>query len=192
MDIQRLGLKLFLENESLLQIRDFIPLFHSWIQQQSIQDHLLIDVHDYSHVFAGPGILLVAHEGNFSMDLGENRPGLFYYRKLDSSGGSFNEALKTIFQTTLRACKLIEDDSDSGKLQFRTDKLLIVVNDRLHAPNNKQTLQKIQPKLSNFLSHLLQKNSFELAHHGDSKERFAVMVKTQSELSVQELLHRIP
>ena len=190
MDIQRLGLKLFLEDESLLQIRDFIPLFHSWIQQQCIQDHLLIDVHDYSHVFAGPGILLVAHEGNFSMDLGENRPGLFYYHKLDS-GKSFNEALKTVFQTTLRACKLIENDSDSDKLQFRTDKFLIVVNDRLHAPNNKQTLQEIQPKLSNFLSHILRKNSFELAHHGDSKERFAVTVKTQSELSVQELLYRI-
>jgi hypothetical protein len=41
-----------------------IPIYHHWIQNHSIPDHLLIDVADYEHVPEGPGTVLVAHEAN--------------------------------------------------------------------------------------------------------------------------------
>lgn len=190
MNLQRLGLKVFVKDPSAVKIRDFIALFHSWIQQQDIEEHLLIDVHDYSHVFAGPGILLVAHEGNFSMDLAENRPGLLYCRK-QATSGSLSERIKTLFRTTLRVCRLIEDNSDLPGLEFRTDEFLVIANDRLLAPNTNQTFQQIQPDLSEFMSHLLGESNFTLTHREDSRERFAVLAKAPSDLGTRELLVRL-
>ena len=189
-ELQRLGLKVFVKNPSSVKIRDFIALFHSWIQQQIVEEHLLIDVHDYSHVFSGPGILLVAHEGNFSMDLAENRAGLLYCRKQDTNG-SLGERIKTIFQTTLRVCRLIEDSSDLPGLKFRTDEFLVIANDRLLAPNTNQTFQQIQPELSEFMSRFLGESNFTLAHREDSRERFAVLAKTPSDPGIRELLVRL-
>jgi len=94
MALQRLGVKLFVEDPSSLEILSFVPIFHSWIQKQAVEGHLLIDIHDYSHVHRGPGILLVAHEGNFSMDQAEGRLGLFYYRK-QPSDGSLRDHIQT-------------------------------------------------------------------------------------------------
>ncbi len=48
-----------------IRLDDFIPLFHRWIQEQAIDGHLLIDVHDYSHIQQGPGILLVGARRQF-------------------------------------------------------------------------------------------------------------------------------
>jgi len=140
MELQRLGVKLFVENPSSLEIRSFIPIFHSWIQRQAIEGHLLIDIHDYSHVYRGPGILLVAHEGNFSMDLAEDRLGLFYYRKQPSKG-SLRDHIQTIFRTALEACRLLEQESELKGIRFKTDEVLVVANDRLFAPNTPETFQ---------------------------------------------------
>ena len=76
MDLHRLGVKFFAADPTSIKLPDFIPVFHEWIQKQNLTGHLLIDVHDYSHVHHGPGILLVAHEGNVSLENEEGRPGL--------------------------------------------------------------------------------------------------------------------
>ncbi len=60
-----------------LPLRDFIGIWHSWIQRRRTGE-LLIDVHDYSHVHHGPGVILVAHECFYFMDQGDGRPGLAY------------------------------------------------------------------------------------------------------------------
>ena len=60
MDLYKIGVKIFVTNPQTVNIRDFIPVFHSWIQQHKVAGHQLIDVHDYSHVHNGSGILLVA------------------------------------------------------------------------------------------------------------------------------------
>ena len=64
MDLQRIGIKIFADKPAPVPVREFIPVFHSWIQKQAVENHLLIDVHDYSHMHQGPGILLVAQEAN--------------------------------------------------------------------------------------------------------------------------------
>src|SRR6185295_13767560 len=100
MDLQRIGIKMFAEDSAAVVVRDFIPVFHSWIQKQAVDNHMLIDVHNYSHIHNGPGILLVAQEGNFSIDLGDGRMGLLYYRK--NVGSGFAPVLKA----ALQACSL--------------------------------------------------------------------------------------
>lgn len=190
MSLQRLGFKFFLRDDFPLQIKNFIPLFHSWIQQQLMEEHLLIDVHDYSHVFTGPGILLAAHEGNFSVDLSGNRPGLLYYRK-QAVNQSLRERIETIFRTTLLACHSVEDSDHMPDLKFKTDEFLMIANDRLLAPNTSNTFQQIKPDLSEFMTHLLGNGNFTLTHCEDSRERFSVLVETPSSLGTLELLNRL-
>ena len=93
MEFSRLGIKLFAADSGAVRVKDFVPIFHSWIQKQCVENHQLIDVHDYSHIHHGPGILLVAHEGNFSTDMAEGKPGLAYFRK-QPAGGTSEETLR--------------------------------------------------------------------------------------------------
>jgi hypothetical protein len=169
MELQRVGIKLFLEDAAAVRIRDFVPIFHGWIQKQVVKDHQLIDVHDYSHIHNGPGILLVAHEGNFSMDMGDGRLGLLYYRKAPLADG-----LTGVLKVALSACRLLVDESGMKGLRFRTDESLFIANDRLLAPNTDATMKQIEPVLL---------AAFGSAHlkltrvNANPKERFAVRVQ---------------
>ena len=59
----------------------FIPVFHEWIQKDLILNHVMVDVADYKHILDGPGIMLISHEGNFSIDLENGKVGFLYIRK---------------------------------------------------------------------------------------------------------------
>ena len=173
MELQRIGIKIFADSPAPVPVKDFIPVFHSWIQKQAIENHLLIDVHNYSHIHNGPGILLVAQEGNFSIDMADGRMGLLYYRK--RLGDDFASVLKT----ALAGCKLLESDPAlAGRLRFRTDEMLVVANDRLLAPNNDETFAALNPSLSAGLKSVLPERTFTLARSSaNPKERLAVHVK---------------
>jgi len=181
MEIQRLGVKFFVvdplppsagrplsKGES--SVRALVPVFHTWIQKQNVEGHLLIDVHDYSHIHHGPGILLVGHEGNFSLDMADGKPGLLYYRKQPLTG-SPEDRFETIVKTALQACKLLEENP----YRFRTDEILIVANDRLHAPNNEATFTQLAPVFASVLQKTLgldfKFNPLDI----NSGERFAVL-----------------
>ena len=140
MDLYKLGVKIFASNPEVVDIQEFIPVFHSWIQKQNIEGHLLVDVHDYSHVHQGPGILLVAHEGNFSMDQGGDRLGLVYYRKQPAS-----DSLKIAFESAQAACRRLEAEPKLNGIKFRTDEFLVFSNDRLLAPNTADARGQLEP-----------------------------------------------
>jgi hypothetical protein len=175
MELHRLGIKFFAADPASINLEDFIPLFHGWIQRQALQGHLLIDVHDYSHMQNGPGILLVAHEGNFSIDMSDGRPGLYYYRKAPTPLSAVGH-MATVFKTGLDACRLLEKDA---KLQFKMDELLIIANDRLEAPNTEETLAELQPALTAALQEVFGPLNFKLTREShDPKERLSVSVRS--------------
>jgi hypothetical protein len=147
MEFSRLGIKLFATNPNAVRAKDFVPIFHSWIQKQCVENHQLIDVHDYSHIHHGPGILLVAHEGNFSIDMAEGKPGLAYFRK-QAAGNSSEEGLRASLKAALHAASLIEaEPSLEGRVRFRRDELLVIANDRLLAPNDTATFAALEPAI---------------------------------------------
>jgi hypothetical protein len=121
MTTHKFGVKLFITNPGAKALKDFIPVFHGWIQRQALPGHLLIDVHDYSHVHQGPGILLVAHEANLSVDESEGRRGLVYLRKQPGDLAGTIAAAKA-------AAKLLTDDQG---VQFDNANYEVSVNDRL-------------------------------------------------------------
>lgn len=147
-DLFKLGVKLFVADPSAVHVRDFVGIYHSWIQKQSVAGHQLIDVHDYSHIYQGPGILLVAHEGNFSIDNAEGKLGLAYFRK-QPAGKTTEESLRASLMAARQAVSLIESEPGlDGKVRFRKDELLVICNDRLLAPNNERILEELRPALT--------------------------------------------
>ena len=190
MRLQRLGVKFFLQDSSQLELPDLIPVFHSWIQEQVVEDHILVDLHDYSHVQGGPGIVLVAHEGKFSMDLGDGRLGLFYYRKQPLEG-SLENRLTSILKAALQGALLLENDSQLGEVRFKTDELLLVANDRLNAPNTEAAFRQLEPELSKFFGRLLDGKDLRLARREDPRERLSVWVSAGQSPETQALLDRL-
>ena len=171
MELYRLGIKFFAADPESIRLEDLIPVFHGWIQQQAIPEHLLIDIHDYSHMQNGPGIVLVAHEGNFSIDMSDGRPGLYYYRKTPTPLSAVGH-MATVFKAGLDACRLLEKDT---KLQFKMDELLVIANDRLEAPNTEETFAELQFAMSAALEEVFGKPSFQFTRAGtDPKERLAI------------------
>jgi hypothetical protein len=171
MEVHRLGVKFFAVDPASVRLGEFIPIFHGWIQKQNLTGHLLIDVHDYSHLNQGPGILLVAHEGNFSIDMANSRPGLMYYRKTPTVLSPV-EHLVSIFRSALQACKLLEKDAS---MHFKADELIVIANDRLNAPNDDHTLAELKPALTAALRLVFEGTEFHLARTSlESKDRFTV------------------
>jgi hypothetical protein len=170
MDLYKIGVKIFVTNPQGVDLRAFIPVFQGWIQQQRIEGHQLIDVHDYTHVENGPGILLVSPEGNFSMDQEEGRLGLFYYRKQPLQGG-LEANLRSVMKIAQQACKLLESEPALKGIKFKTDEALVVANDRLLAPNDAPTRTMLETVIAATLG------AAQLAPQAeDSRERLAFIV----------------
>ncbi|HUI05611.1 MAG TPA: hypothetical protein VL486_01250 [Verrucomicrobiae bacterium] len=167
-ELYKLGVKIFTANPAAVDLRDFIPVFHSWIQQQKIAGHLLIDVHDYSHVYNGPGILLVAHEGNFSVEQTDDHLGLVYYRKQPVAN-----PLQTAFESAQAAVRLLEAEPKLGGIEFRADEFEVFSNDRLLAPNTVEARQQLEP----VVKHAFAGATVTLApQSADPRERLAFVV----------------
>jgi hypothetical protein len=153
MDVFKITVKIFAMSDGFAPSQ-FVPIFQHWIQNQSVEGHRLIDVADYDHVAAGPGTVLVSSEANFSTDRGENRLGLLYSRKLPLPG-SFAERLRAVVGETLKAAAKLEAEPElGGKLKFKTDELLIRLNDRLLAPPNQSTVTAAGPEMLSLATRL--------------------------------------
>jgi hypothetical protein len=190
MDLHKIGVKFFTTEGDGIGLTEFIPVFHRWIQQHSLED-LLIDVADYSHVHAGPGTMLIAHEGNYGVDETGNRRGLLYYSKRNLDG-DLAARLATVCRKTLTACKLLEQDDDlRGRIRFGGSEFQVIANDRLVAPNTDATYAAFRPALEALLARLYPAATPEIARESDPKERFSVTVRIAENIPVATLLERL-
>ena len=132
-------------------IESFVPLFHNWIQEDRIPNHIMVDVVDYKHIPDGPGIMLIAHEGYFSLDFEDNELGLLYMRKTQL-GDNVSETLSAIQQILDFAVELIKIDSAIGeKIEF-SDEYQLLSNDRFEFPNNAESEKKLLKAASGVFS----------------------------------------
>ena len=190
MDSHKIVVKLFVEDPSRLDVHEFVPVVHSWIQQRAVPDHLLIDVSDYGHVHHGPGTLLVSHEANFYTDEGEGRLGLMYARK-QPYPGTFAERLRQAFVATLEACRLLEADPRlAGRIKFKTDEVLVAIHDRLNAPSVPETFNAVRDDLQQFFSTAYGAD-VALRQVGTDETPFRVEVVTKNAPPLDALLSRV-
>jgi hypothetical protein len=187
METHKIIVKFFAENAPAIRGEQFVPIFHSWIQQQAIPDHLLIDVADYQHVTGGPGTVLVAHEANFSTDREDGKLGLMYARK-QPAPGDFFQRLQQAFRACLQGCARLEADSP---LRFKTSQAIVRLNDRLLAPNNPQTFTAIEPHLRKWVDLLYPNADTHLEHRPHPLRLFEVQIKSSASPPLSTLLQRL-
>jgi hypothetical protein len=190
MNLQHINVKIMIANPQEVELEPFINIFHRWIQNK-IAEEMLVDVADYAHVPAGPGVLLVAHEANMSIDNAENRLGFLYNRKTVMNGTNL-ERLQKIFKTALLHCQRLEEEASvKGKLKFQGGDMQLIVNDRLLVPNNEESLKVLEPELKDFFNQLYAGASYTLKRHTDSRERFTLDVKASQSFEVATLLKNL-
>lgn len=174
-DLQHVNVKLFATPESRVNWPDLVPVFHRWIQEQAVGG-MLIDVADYAHVPGGPGILLVAHEGFYSVDQRENRLGFLYNRRTALDGSVTDKLAQAWDSATTAARKLEAEPVLAGTVRFQQSECEVFVNDRLLAPNTDETYERLSPVIRDFFAERFGK-PVELAWDADPRKLFRVRVR---------------
>ena len=195
MESVKVDLKLFLQEPADVELEDFIPVFHDWIQHQRL-DELLIDVVDYRHVHDGPGVMLIAHDAHYAMDMADGRLGLLYSRRRETHPArnaiqSVTERLQSVLQCALAACQRLETEPAlQGRLKFRGDELLLRINDRLVSPTL-ANFDDLQTHLQPVLARLYPDHQVEVRSCGGSDSRLAVTIKVDEDAEVATLYSRL-
>src|SRR5580704_9476471 len=172
--IQHVMVKVFAREPASIDLVDAIPIFHRWIQNHLCPE-MLIDVADYRHVPNGPGVMLIGHEANYSLDLTKGRLGLLYSRK--QAGGAAQENLRQAYDAARAACSRLErEPSFAGKLKFNAE-CEFSINDRLLAPNQADTYLALKAEFERFFAEVWGPGGYSMEHKGDSRELFQIAVK---------------
>ena len=187
-ELRRVGVKFFCSAGQDVPLPEFIPVFHRWIQTSAV-DGMLIDVADYSHVPEGPGVLLVGHEGIYSVDERTGRRGLAYWRRRGGED-SFDGALLASLRAAARACRLLEEEL-AGRMRFKGNEIEIYATDRLIAPNTEQSMSWLRPSLDVIRQKLFPGLSCDIAREEDARELLAVRFKSAAEVAFSDLTGRI-
>ena len=190
MNLHKFGIKFFAD-AGKLDILKLIPVYHRWIQQ-GVLDDLLIDVADYTHVPAGPGMMLIAYEGNYALDETDHERGVVYYSKQPLSG-ELPERFAQVARKALKAAALMSADAElEGALKVPGSHLQFFANDRLVAPNTDAAYAELEPALKTFLDRLYAGARYTLTRETDDpKARLSVRVRTEGKTALDTLLARL-
>lgn len=171
MEFQHINVKLFVEGDLAVDPSRFINVFHEWIQTRAMPE-LLIDVADYCHVPAGPGVLLIGHEADYSMDNTGNRWGLRYHRKMPMDGTNV-ERMKQAFSSAAAAAGKLESHfaENGAPIRFSRTEFEMFVNDRALAPNTPETLAVFRREVESFASSTLNQSPSTIVFPTDGRKR---------------------
>ena len=190
MNLQHVNAKLILQDPEKLDLGLMIPIFHNWIQNRTCEE-LLLDVADYRHVPGGPGVILIGHEANYSLDNTGNRLGVRYNRKAPLDG-SPRDRLAQAVRAALLACRRLESDPRlGGALRFNGREMEFTVNDRLLAPNLDATREALEPEIRAFCARLFANQEYSLQYEADPRRLFSVAVSSPEAFTVPDLLNNL-
>ncbi len=190
MELQHVNVKLLVQNSGEVDLEPLVPIFHNWIQSQ-VSEELLLDVADYRHVPEGPGVVLIGHQANYSVDNTDNRLGVRYNRKA-ALDGSNQDRLSQATRSALAACQRLESEPGlTGRLRYNGQELELFINDRLLAPNGDATREAIEPELRAFLQKLFAGSEYALRFNSDPRRLFSVFIRASQVFSVSDLLKNL-
>lgn len=188
MELQHVNVKIYSSTPQNVSLDEAILVFHRWIREE-VAPELLIDVADYSHVPAGPGVLLIGHQAAYSLEAGEEeRPGVLYNAKTKQDGSNV-DLLVHALRSAVRAAGVLEGESlFTRKVEFDAGDLMILINDRALAPNTPETFASLKDDLEAALKTVLGDRGYELRYEqGDPRRRFQVQVRAESPIAVADL-----
>ena len=190
MEIQHVNVKLFVKDAEEIDLDALIPVFHSWIETQG-NDELLLDVADYRHVRSGPGVVLIGHQGNYSLDCTGGRLGVRYNRKA-VLGGTNQDRLVQAAQAALAACQRLEAEPRlGGRIQYNGREIEVFINDRLLAPNKPETRAATDSEFRTFFSTLFGDVEYTMSYPHDPRSLFSVHVRTAQTFDTATLLNNL-
>jgi hypothetical protein len=176
--MQHVNIKIFAKSGQDINPADAIPVFHRWIQKRELPE-LLIDVADYAHVPEGPGVLLIAHEANYSLDYARGHFGLLYNRKAKADA-SAQDQLRQAYDSALAACHLLELEAEfGGNLEFDPAHLELTLNDQLLHPNTDEGWQEVAPEVQRFFDSLFGAGRYSVERGGEPRERLRATIRMQ-------------
>lgn len=179
--MQHLSVKIFAQSAAALNSADAIAVFHRWIQQGASPE-LLIDVADYAHVPAGPGVVLMGLEASYSLDLAHDRLGLLYNRRAPSKLDG-RAALRQNYESALAACRRLESEPEfKDKLRFDANEFALIWNDRLLYPNTDESWERVSPQVNGFLDEVFGHGQYGVTRHSDPRERMSIEVRYRAAL----------
>jgi hypothetical protein len=188
--LQHVNVKLLAIDGASVDLEPLIPIFHGWIRDR-VFGEMLLDVADYRHVHEGPGVMVIGHQANYSVDNTNGRLGVRYNRKA-ALDGTNQDRLKQAARAALAAFQRLESEgSMKGTLRFGGREMELFINDRALAPNTDATRMAAQPELQAFLGTLFQGADYQLTHETESRRLFTVRVTANKAFSVSELLANI-
>ena len=185
MELQKFAVKLFLNMNGSYSSKDFIPVFHTWIQDKVVSDHILVDVADYSHIPDGPGVMLIAHEGHFSLDQENHQPGIMYMRKT-ALDGTFNDRFNKILSTVIEAADRLCKNNINKEIHFNNNSFRFIANDRLYAENTIENQTLYKKKIKNVLNERYPDSNVEFEDVSNENERLAFTVNLNNDIDILE------
>ena len=189
-ELQHINVKLLLRKPEAVDPEAIVPVFHSWIQEQAAEE-LLLDVASYAHVKDGPGVLLIGHEADYSLDATDGRLGLRYNRKAPVEGNN-QSRLRQATRATLNALARLErDERLNGTIQFDGKNIELFINDRLLAPNNEETRKAAEPELVRFLDSAVGESGYSFQYQTEPRRLFGARIQLKRELSTKGLLDSV-
>ena len=186
---QRIGVKIFVEDQGSFDRSRMIEVFHRWIQEDRLSG-TLIDVHDYTHVPGGPGVLLVAHQWHLRTDEAGGRIGLEYELKRGWSG-TLAERLQAAIMGVLEAAAALEQDTaGENPVRFATREMAFRFTDRLAVPATEAAFDEVTGELDEILAYLYGgvPIEFERVGHAQGPLTLHMGVTGEGEWSLEELI----
>lgn len=187
MDLQSVNIKLLVHPPAAADIEPLIPVFHRWIQGQ-IFEELLLDIADYRHVPKGPGIILIGHQADYSLDNTGGIWGVRYNCKAPLDGDN-QSRLRQAACAALKAGRQLENEPAlDGKIRFAGREVEVFVNDRILAPNNEETRRAVDPEFRKLFGKIFGGSDYALTYDTDPRRLLRATAKTSKEFTIADLL----
>jgi hypothetical protein len=189
MELQKLTVKFFVEQPNATALTDFIEIFHSWIQAT---DGVYHDVADYSHMRAGPGIVLIANHANVSIDESGAHRGLLFSQKAPLAGSN-QEKLRAVIRAALDNCRKLEaEPALKGKLRFAANEAVVSLNDRLLSENSQQAFEALKGDIEAVAKELFGSATVIVQRDGDSRRQLNLHVKSSVAVNLRKVWENLP
>ncbi len=185
---QQLSVKLFAADPAV-DLTAFIPIFHGWIQESRVPDHLLIDVADYRHVKDGPGVVLIGNEAHIGIDAERGPLGLLYSRKRDEPG-ELDGKLVDAFRTALLAARMLEEDP-AAPIRFRGDRARVSIMSRRFASGDAAAWPDARPAFEALAQRLYAGTRVAFTPVVDPRAPFTIELDAPGAPGVASLLGRL-
>jgi len=184
---QQVNVKLLASKGPGVDLEPLIPIFHGWIRDRVFEE-LLLDIADYRHVPEGPGVMVIGHQANYSVDNTDGRLGVRYNRKA-ALDGTNQDRLKQAARAALAAFQRLETaETLKGKLRFGGHDVEVFINDRALAPNGQATRAASQPEIDAFFRKLFGSAEYTLTYEIEPRRLFGVRAKSNKTFTLAELL----